>query len=160
MAEFHVLFVCLGNICRSPMAEGLMREKLKDENLDWAIGSRGVDDYHEGESPDPRAQAIMKEKGFDISDIRSEQFQADEFQWADKVLAMDTSNYQVLFDLAPDDEAREKLGLMHSYHYPNERQSVPDPYRDDEGFERVCEMMDKAVDAFIEEHRKTAPAAE
>ncbi len=154
MTSSRIYFVCLGNICRSPMAEGLMRQKLKEHNLNWEVVSRGVDDYHEGESPDPRAQAIMKEKGHDISDIRSQQFHVDDFKKAHKVIAMDTSNYHELFNLAPSDKERDKLELMLEYLYPGKRQSVPDPYWDDDGFELVYKMLDKSLDAFIAHERQ------
>lgn len=147
----HILFVCLGNICRSPLAEGIMREKVKRHGLNWHIDSAGTGSWHVGEAPDPRSQDIARKYGLDISDIRGRQFHKLDFDEYDLILTMDRSNYENVLHLAQDGEDQEKVKMMLSFH-PDPIEEVPDPYWDDNGFEQVYNLLDVATDELIRQY--------
>ena len=123
-----VLFLCLGNICRSPMAEGIMRHKLDALGLDWDIDSAGTSSWHVGESPDNRAQAITEKHGVNISDLRSRMFTQDDFDAFDKILVMDEENYEHALSRADGDKHKSKLDYIMNYSKPGQNIQVPDPY--------------------------------
>ena len=148
-----ILMVCLGNICRSPLAEGIMRDKIKKENLDWEVDSAGTGSWHLGSKPDSRSIEIAAEYRLDISDQRARQFTKEDFEQFDKIFAMDSENYQNIIRLAPDNEAKEKVYLIMNQSEPGRNQSVPDPYWDDNGFEKVYLMLETACEAFINKHK-------
>ena len=136
-----ILMVCLGNICRSPLAEGIMRSKL---NEDFFVDSAGTGDWHVGQLPDKRSIAIAKTYGIDISSQRARQFQTDDFEAFDQIFVMDASNFKNVVALAQTDEHRKKVRLI-----LNEL-DVPDPYYGgDEGFENVFRMLDEATNEFV-----------
>jgi len=134
--------VCLGNICRSPLAEGIMRSKLGKE---YFVDSAGTGSWHVGQAPDKRSIAVAKKYGIEISHLRARQFQVKDFDEFDYILAMDSSNYRDILSLARSEEDRMKVRLiLHD-------QDVPDPYYGGEdGFELVYQLLDEAVDDFIE----------
>lgn len=140
--------VCLGNICRSPLAQGVLESKInKDEVL---VDSAGTAGYHIGNLPDKRSINVAKKYGIDITNQRARQFSVSDFDRFDYIYAMDTSNYQNILMLARDknDEAKVKLILNESY--PEENKSVPDPYYGgDQGFENVYQMLDEACEIII-----------
>lgn len=143
--------VCLGNICRSPMAEGILRHKVNELGLDVQTDGAGTANYHVGHSPDQRAVATMRAKGIDISDLRGRQFQVEDFGRFDRIFAMDRQNYSDIVALAPNAEAAAKVQLMLDLS-GTEGRSVPDPYfGGDEGFEEVYQMLDEACDQLIKE---------
>lgn len=145
-----ILMVCLGNICRSPMAEGIMRDKAAAAEIEIETDSAGTGDYHIGESPDHRAVAAMKKRGHDITDLRARQFQVQDFDDFDLIYAMDASNYGNILSLARNDNDRGKLKLILNESQPNRDMEVPDPYfGGDEGFDRVYKMLDAACDAAL-----------
>jgi protein-tyrosine phosphatase len=145
-----VLFVCLGNICRSPMAEGVLRSKAKERGISMEIDSSGTGDWHVGEAPDNRAQQCMKELGDDISDLRARQFKKDDFNYYDRIFVMDRSNYQNVVALANDSMEKEKVELFLNLSQPGENREVPDPYfGGTEGFKRVYDMLDEAAESFL-----------
>ncbi len=148
-----ILMVCLGNICRSPLAEGIMRQKVAAANLDWQIDSAGTGAWHVGELPDPRSIAIARKNGLDITYQRARKFQAKDLQAYDLILAMDTSNRSNILRLAKTEAERDKVRLMLSYSHPNEERSVPDPYWDDNGFEAVFEMLEEACEVILKESK-------
>lgn len=136
-----ILMVCLGNICRSPLAEGIMRSKL---NQDFFVDSAGTGDWHVGQSPDKRSVSVAKKYGIDISAQIARQFQPEDFEEFDRIFVMDASNLKNVLTLAKTDEQRNKVRLI-----LNEK-DVPDPYYGgDEGFENVFQMLDKATDEFV-----------
>ncbi len=140
----RVLFVCLGNICRSAMAEGLFRNVAGHRGLDVEIDSAGTSNWHIGEAPDGRAQERMRADGIDISALRGRQIGADDFDRFDFVLAMDENNFGKLSALAG--EARmERLSMFMDFAPNREGEAVPDPYygRAD-GFDRVFQMLTEA----------------
>lgn len=140
--------VCLGNICRSPLAQGVLESKInKDEVL---VDSAGTAGYHIGNLPDKRSIAVAQKHGINITNQRARQFSVSDFDRFDYIYAMDISNYQNVLMLARDknDEAKVKLILNESY--PEENKSVPDPYYGgDQGFENVYQMLDGACEIII-----------
>lgn len=145
-----VLMVCLGNICRSPLAEGILKKKTLEKGLPWTVDSAGTSGYHIGELPDSRSIEKGDEYGIDIRDQRARQFQATDFETFDLILTMDTSNYNNVCKLARSQEEKNKVKMILNFCYPGENRSVPDPYYDN-GFERVYQMLDKACDRLIED---------
>ena len=148
-----ILMVCLGNICRSPMAEGILRHKSELHNKSYQIDSAGTSGYHIGEQPDLRAIKKMSEYGIDISDLKARQFVYDDFNNFDLILAMDESNYSNIIKLAKTDEERKKVTMILEYPFPNQRMSVPDPYfGGDSGFENVYTLLDSACELIIKKY--------
>lgn len=148
----RILFVCLGNICRSPMAEGIMREKLKASDLDLELDSCGTGDYHEGENPDPRAQKEMEQRGVDISDLVARGFEDEDFERFDLILTMDEDNYERILERARNEEERKKVDMILNRLPDTRGSSVPDPYFGaKDGFRTVFELLDRSTDALIKE---------
>lgn len=145
-----VLMICLGNICRSPMAEGILRNKANEKGLDIEVDSCGTASYHVGEHPDPRSISKSKEHGIDISMLIGRQFQIEDFNNFDHILTMDQSNYRDIIRMANDETDLAKVSMMLSYSHPNEDKDVPDPYYGGgEGFEIVFQLLDEANELFI-----------
>ena len=149
----RILMVCLGNICRSPLAEGILRHKTQALGLPWTIDSAGTGHWHAGQSPDPRSVGTARQRGIDISAQRARQFRADDFERFDHILVMDGQNLRDVSRLANSDAQRSKTRLILNYSHTNENRNVPDPYYDDNGFDAVFDMLDKACDAFIQEYK-------
>lgn len=145
-----VLMVCLGNICRSPLAEGILKKQVQDKGLDWEVDSAGTSGWHIGELPDQRSIATAKEHGIDITEQRSRQLKAVDLEEFDLILAMDTSNYNDIRRLT-DTEDSTKVKMILNFAYPKENRSVPDPYYEG-GFEGVFQLLDKACGKIIEEY--------
>ena len=143
--------VCLGNICRSPMAEGVLRIKAEQAGLNITIDSAGTANYHVGECPDERAIAKAKKYGINISNLKGRQFTIDDFDTFDRIYVMDTSNYQNVLRLARHEADKMKIELILNELYPGQNMSVPDPYYGgDSGFENVYSLLDQACDRIIE----------
>lgn len=152
-----ILMVCLGNICRSPLAQGVLEKKILDKKLDWQVDSAGTSSFHIGSKPDPRSIQTAKKFAIDISKQRARQFREEDFNAFDLILAMDKSNYRDLLQIAPDEARAKKVKMILEYVYPNERRPVPDPYWDDNGFEEVYNMLNEACENLIRhETLKTA----
>lgn len=149
----RILMVCLGNICRSPLAEGILKEKIKQANLNWHVDSAGTSGWHSGELPDRRSIKIAEKFGIDITDQRSRKVRSIDYEEFDIIFAMDTQNHKDLMELARPEE-HEKIKLILNEIYPNENRNVPDPYWDDNGFEKVFDMLDKACEQIIERYKK------
>lgn len=144
-----ILMVCLGNICRSPLAEGIMKQKIRAAELDWFVDSAGTGSWHVGELPDSRSIAKAREYGMDIRDQRARQFQREDFDHFDKIFVMDTQNLRDVLHLTDSPEHRAKVELILEQSHPGEARSVPDPYHDDDGFEEVFRMLDVACAAYL-----------
>ena len=147
-----VLMVCLGNICRSPLAEGILRHKCVQKKLDWYIDSAGTGKWHLGAAPDNRSVQIAKKNGIDISAQRARSVNSSDYGEFDVIYAMDTSNYKNLMQWALDKEEENKVKLIMDEVYPDDLMSVPDPYFNDNGFQIVFDMLDKACDKIIEQY--------
>ncbi len=152
-----ICFVCLGNICRSPTAEGVVRHLLQQAGLDQhvSVESAGTADYHRGELPDRRSRAAARARGVDLSS-RARQFTATDWQGLDYVLAMDRANFEALSALAPDAAARAKLRLFRDFDPASPAASeVPDPYHGGpEGFEHVLDLCEAAGRGLLEQLRR------
>lgn len=152
-----MLFVCMGNICRSPTAEGVFTKLVKDHDLDahFAIDSAGTHAYHVGKEPDLRSQAAAIERGVDLSNLRARQVINGDFEDFDFVLAMDDENYSILINACPEQyKTKVKYFLDYAAHL-NERQ-VPDPYYGGTyGFERVLDMIEEAAAGFLKTLQET-----
>ena len=139
-----ILMVCLGNICRSPLAEGIMRSKLSN---DFIVDSAGTGGWHAGELPDKRSISTAKNKGLDITNQRARQFKISDFESFDYIYVMDNSNYKDVITLAPNEEAKSKVKLILNEIFPDENVDVPDPYYGgQDGFENVFNMLNEACD--------------
>ncbi len=149
-----ILMVCLGNICRSPLAEGILKDKIAANKLDWEVDSAGTSGWHEGERPDPRSIKIGLDYNTDIRYQKSRKFLKEDLKEFDLIFAMDSSNYQNIIKLASTDKEREKVHLIMNMVDPGVNQKVPDPYLDDNGFDNVYKMLDRACDAIIENYGK------
>ena len=143
--------VCLGNICRSPLAEGILKHKVRQRGLDWTVDSAGTGSWHSGDLPDRRSIATARQYGIDITDQRARQFQTADFERFDRIFVMDTQNRRDVLRLARLDEHRAKVQLILDLTDPGEDRNVPDPYYDDDGFEQVFQMLDAACDKLLKE---------
>ncbi len=138
-----ILVVCLGNICRSPLAEGILQSKLKDG---FIIESAGTANWHVGKSPDERSVLIARKYGIDISKQRARQFHPDDFEKFDLIFVMDSQNYRDVLKLASNEVQRQKVKLI------LEDADVPDPYfGGDDGFENVFQLLDRAADNLLDQ---------
>ena len=139
--------VCLGNICRSPLAEGVLQEKLNRKGLDIKVDSAGTGGWHVGQGPDLRAIAIANKYGVDISNQKARQFSSTDFEEFDIIYAMDGSNLSDIVSLAKSSEDIEKVRLILDELNIGNNNYVPDPYYGgDEGFEKVYQLLDAACE--------------
>ncbi len=145
-----ILMVCLGNICRSPLGEGILQEKIRQKGLPWAVDSAGTGNWHAGEQPDPRSIRIAGKYGIDISGQRARQIQSTDFEQFDLILTMDKSNFDNVTALAKQHGKRhDHVHLIMNFPHPGKHLSVPDPYFDEYGFQEVYDMLDEACDEII-----------
>jgi protein-tyrosine phosphatase len=135
-----VLMVCLGNICRSPLAEGILRHLAPD----WEIDSAGTGNWHVGDPPDRRSIAVARRHGIDISGLRGRQFHITDYDEFDRIYVMDVDNYRDVIRKARTDTDKAKVQLL-----LDNQQSVPDPWYDDALFEPVYNMIYKACEKII-----------
>lgn len=151
-----VLFVCMGNICRSPTAEGVFRQMLIEAKLDQEVqvDSAGTHAYHLGKSPDPRATSAASKRGYDISDLVSRQVTAEDFRDSDMILAMDWDNMSLLQQQCPR-QYSHKIQLMMRYATEHDEATVPDPYYGGpDGFDTVLNYIEDSCTGLIEVLRK------
>ena len=152
-----VLMVCLGNICRSAMAGGILRDKARERGANVEVDSAGTSNYHIGEAPDHRAIDLMKRKGHDITDLKGRQFRVSDFDHYDHILVMDKSNYQNVMKVARNDSDKAKVNLAMNLTHPGENPEVDDPYfGGEEGFVKVYDELDAVSDVIINEALGTA----
>jgi len=143
-----ILMVCLGNICRSPLAEGILQSKVNEALV--YVDSAGTAAYHVGNLPDERSIAVAKQYGIDISKQQARKFTEKDFLKFDIIYAMDKSNYQHIISLATSDEDLEKVKMILNESLPDKNYSVPDPYYGGQtGFEEVYKMLNEACDSII-----------
>ena len=155
--KVKILFVCMGNICRSPTAEAVFRTRVEEAGLAQhiLIDSAGTHDYHIGVPPDARTQRAAIKRGYDMSMLRGRQVEAADFTRFDYVLAMDHDNLFILNRLCPQDR-HERVGLFLQYARRHEEREVPDPYYGGAGgFERVLDMVEDAAEGLLGHIRET-----
>ena len=151
--KINVLFVCLGNICRSPTAEAVFRSKATSAGIigQVFIDSCGTGGYHEGESPDPRAQQAGKQNGYDLSSIKARKITHSDFEKFDYILPMDKQNYSNLLAMS-DAQYHHKIKLFLDYADGCTEKEVPDPYYGGEdGFGHVIDLIEQASNGLVEE---------
>ena len=140
-----ILMVCLGNICRSPLAEGILQSKLPEDK--FLVDSAGTGNWHVGQQPDKRSITTAKSRGLDISCQKARQFKPSDFNEFDHIFVMDSSNLRDVLKQAPNENAKGKVNLMMDLAYPGEAIDVPDPYfGGPEGFDNVYDMLDEACE--------------
>lgn len=145
-----ILFVCLGNICRSPLAEGILRAKLEEKGIEVEIESAGFESYHINESPDKRAIKICNKYGIDISENKCRLFTSDDFDKFDRIYVMDSANYRDVQYFSRHEEDMQKVFYLLSV-IDGKNQAVPDPYYGGEaGFEKVYKLINKACEKISE----------
>lgn len=137
--------VCLGNICRSPLAEGILKSKINSDSI--FVDSAGTGAWHSGELPDKRSIAVAKKYGVDLTDQRARLFLVEDFDRFDKIYVMDKTNYVSVCKLAPSPEYIDKVELILNESNPGENLEVPDPYYGgDNGFDNVYNMLNDACE--------------
>lgn len=149
MSTRRILFFCMGNICRSPTADGVMRAKLAAAGLDIEVDSAGTHGWHVGAPPDERSQAHARRRGYDLSPLRARQLVAQDFERFDLVLAMDADNLAHAEALCPPGR-RHRLKLLLDYAPHLGRRHVPDPYYGGAaGFDEVLDLVETACDGLV-----------
>lgn len=155
MKKISVLMVCMGNICRSPMAHGYFEQLVRQSGLSEhiSVDSAGTHAYHVGNPPDPRAQQTARGRGVDLSSQRARQAMREDFQRFDYVLAMDKDNYRLLAEICPEGQ-EHKLRLFLEFAPHLSEREVPDPYYGGaSGFEQVFDMVEAAAAGLLEDIR-------
>lgn len=146
----RVIMVCLGNICRSPLAEGILRHKLIQRGLKYDVDSAGTANYHVGSTPDPRSIQVAHDHGIDISKLRGRQFTQADFDAFDYILVMDKQNMSNVKKMARTKHDEEKVKLICSFQENNNIIEVPDPYYGtSQDFEKVYVLLDEVIDSFL-----------
>jgi protein-tyrosine phosphatase len=157
MEKIKVLFVCMGNICRSPTAEGVFEKIIKEKNLTarFSIDSAGTHAYHTGKPPDDRAQQAALKRGVELQHLRARKIHSFDFEFFDYILVMDDDNYGIVMEQCPR-EYREKVKYLLDYAPHLGIREVPDPYYGEKfGFERVLDMVEDASLGFLAELQKS-----
>ncbi|MVN20151.1 low molecular weight protein-tyrosine-phosphatase [Mucilaginibacter arboris] len=142
-----ILMVCLGNICRSPLAEGIMKQQVKEAGLDWEVDSAGTGNWHVGEGPDRRSTRTARNHGINISKQVCRQFKVQDFDNFDLILVMDRNNRADVLALARNQHDRDKVKLL-----LNDKE-VPDPYFDDRQFEPVFDLIESGCKDLIRKYK-------
>lgn len=146
-----ILMVCLGNICRSPLAEGILQDKVFKSGLTWSIESSGTNSYHTGEPPHPLSQKVAKLNGIDISKQRARRFTVSDFDMYDKIYALAKDVMEDIRRIAKNKYDESKVDLLMNELYPGKNMDVPDPYYGTEaGYHEVYKMIDEVCDSIIE----------
>jgi protein-tyrosine phosphatase len=152
-----ILMVCLGNICRSPLAEGILKHKVKQAGLNWQIDSAGTNGYHVGEAPHCLSQKVAKLNGIDICDQRARQFIKQDMDRYDKIYALADDVLDEIRWIAKEKFDPIKVDLLLNELNPGKNHSVPDPwYGPEPGYHEVYKLIDAACDAIIQKYRTTA----
>jgi protein-tyrosine phosphatase len=147
-----ILMICLGNICRSPLAEGILKDKIAKKDLNWHVDSAGTGGWHVGELPDQRSITVARKHGIDIRNQRARQFKPSDLDTFDLLLVMDKNNYRDVLKQAISDEQRGKIQLILNFSKPYSDLEVPDPYYDN-SFDLVYDLLDEACEAIISDFK-------
>lgn len=146
----RILMVCLGNICRSPLAEGVLRKKAEEKGIKLTIDSAGTSNYHIDQQPDKRTQLNALEHDINLSNLRGRQFEVADYDQFDMIFAMDNDNYNNIITLARNEDDKNKVEMILNRSHPGSNMAVPDPYfGGEQGFENVYQLLDKACDEII-----------
>jgi protein-tyrosine phosphatase len=147
----NILFVCTGNICRSPIAEGILRMKYSQHHISGIVDSCGFESFHTGDTPDPRAQKVARDNGIDISNHRARIFQVHDFDRFDHIYVMDSYHYQSVMRIARTQQDRQKVDFILNVVKPSSNLPVQDPYYDrNEAFQAVYEQLEEACEALVQ----------
>lgn len=150
-----IVMVCLGNICRSPLADGLLRKKVREAGLSIEVDSAGTSAYHVGDAPDSRMRATAKSFGTPIDELRARQFVVEDFDRFDRIYVMDKSNRENVLSLARTPEDNAKVEFILNLSHPGKDLEVPDPYfGGEQGFIDVYQLLDEATDVLMNEFQK------
>lgn len=153
LRSMKILMVCLGNICRSPLAEGILQEKAFKAGLTWSIESAGTNRYHTGDAPHPLSQKVAKLNGIDISCQRSRTFKAEDFTIYDKIYALAGDVMDEIKRIAGKKFDPAKAMLLMNEAYPGKNMDVPDPYYGNEdGYHKVYKMLDEVCERIVEKY--------
>jgi protein-tyrosine phosphatase len=153
------LMVCLGNICRSPLAEGILQHKATAAGLDWTVESAGTNGYHTGEAPHRLSQKVAKINGIDICDQRARNFTAADFDRYDKIYALAEDVLHEIRRIAGHQYDPSKVTLLMNEAFPGKNLDVPDPwYGEEPGYHDVFQQISQACDAIIEKYGINMPA--
>jgi protein-tyrosine phosphatase len=153
-----ILMVCLGNICRSPLAEGVLKHKAKQAGLNWQIDSAGTNGYHVGEAPHHLSQKVARLNGIDICEQRARKFLKEDFDRYDKIYAMADDVIDDIRRIAKDKYDPSKVDLFMNELYPGKNHSVPDPwYGPEPGYHEVYKMINETCDAIIRKYNPPVP---
>lgn len=149
-----ILMVCLGNICRSPLAEGILQHKANAAALNWQVDSAGTAGYHVGNPPHHLSQKVAKQNGIDISLQQCKQFVQVDMLNYDRIYVMDSSNYNDVKKISGNLWNEQKVDLLLNELYKGENRNVPDPwYGEEDGYHKVFDMIDRACEKIIEKYR-------
>lgn len=148
--------VCLGNICRSPLAEGILQQEAAARGLTWHVDSAGTGSWHAGNPPHPRSVEVAQKQGINISQQRARQLLATDLDDFDLILTMDAQNYQDTLRLSTTEEQRQKIKLMTAFAFPNQNKAVPDPYYGTiKNYEEVFSLLKISCQKLIEFYEKS-----
>jgi protein-tyrosine phosphatase len=147
-----ILAVCLGNICRSPLAQGILENLCMQQGLDWYVDSAGTSDWHVGEAPCEGSIEVARKHGVKIDHYQGRQIHPADFETFDLILAMDSSNYQHLIKMAPNEEAKNKIKLILNYSFPGQNRSVPDSYYTG-NYKEVFDLLNESCQKIVEHYK-------
>ena len=154
-ALMRILMVCLGNICRSPLAEGILKDKVHQAGLNWVVESAGTNHYHTGEPPHPLSQKVALENGIDISEQRARSFIREDLKHYDKIYALANDVLEDIRGIAGVDYDETKVDLLLNELFPQEDRDVPDPYYGTEpGYHLVFAMINEVCERILEKYSK------
>jgi protein-tyrosine phosphatase len=149
-AFMKILMVCLGNICRSPLAEGILQKKIANAGLDWIVDSAGTNGYHIGEAPHPLSQKVARLHNIDISKLKARKFVAQDFERFDKIYAMAEDVIDEMRSIAKNKFDDKEVDLIMNEVFPGQNIDVPDPWSGPEsGYHQVYKMLDEACDKIM-----------
>jgi protein-tyrosine phosphatase len=155
LRRMKILMVCLGNICRSPLAQGILEHKIKQAGLDWTVDSAGTGDWHVGEPPHRLSQKVAKLNGVDICGQSARQFRKEDMELFDKIYVMDKSNYANVKEMSGEYWNENKVDLFLNELFPGDNRDVPDPwYGEEDGYHEVYKLIAKTCDKIIEKYRE------
>ena len=150
----RILMVCKGNICRSPLAQGLLASKASKAQLPWLIDSAGTGNWHIGKLPDQRSIKVAESNDLDITDQRARQFSKDDFSNFDHIYVMDKENQKIVLSMAQSEKDQSKVDLIMNELYPGQNLDVPDPFHDGkEQFDQVFKVLNLVTDEMIKKYR-------